>query len=148
VYCFHQRHCIACNNPKLYVLYRPTHVYCLHQRDCIAYNNVSNYMSCIQQRFYTSVLYTTTILYQCIVYNNDFIPVYCIQQRFYTSVLYTTTILYQCKKCGNKALDLLLAPWQHYIAHPCIGNTPTTWYYTTYLGHAGPKCHGARKLGV
>jgi hypothetical protein len=23
-----------------------------------------------------------------------------------------------------------------------------TWYCTTYLGHAGPKCHGARKLGV
>jgi hypothetical protein len=52
------------------------------------------------------------------------------------------------QKCGNKALDLLLAPWQHYIVHPCIGNTPTTWYCTTYLGHAGPKCHGARKLGV
>jgi hypothetical protein len=24
----------------------------------------------------------------------------------------------------------------------------TTWYCTTYLGRAGPKCYGARKLGV
>jgi hypothetical protein len=45
-----------------------------------------------------------------------------------------------------KTRNALPSPITRWVAHPRVGNTRATWYYTTYLGHAGPKSHGARKL--
>jgi hypothetical protein len=61
-----------------------------HQHVSLSPERCTLAVYCIQQRLYTSVLHTTTLIYQCIAYNNDYIPVYCIHQRLLQKLCFSS----------------------------------------------------------